>query len=356
MSVAASVFRAFAVGIAFTAAGVAAADRVVVKGDTLQGSVQSITKDHIVMKTVYGKGELVIAIEDVESIETDAPFHVMHGDDVRTIGPVVGVSGEEIRVAESGAAPVAFAWEDVYVARRDPGPEANFLERTPVALPYWSGHFDLSFAATQATDDTLSLAAGLGLQRERGPHRTRTGVTYRLAQQKLQGESNDTTSNELRGFLRQEYDFAPRWFAYGSIDGEYDEIERLSFRTVPRLGVGRRVYESEAAWFSVDAGGAYVYERFFGGSTNQYPGLALGAESDWDLPILGANWHNRLDYTPSFEDFLGDYLLRFETVLLLPLWEALSFRFSVVNVYDSTPAEGTDENSLSSLIGLSYGF
>jgi hypothetical protein len=29
---------------------------------------------------------------------------------------------------------------------------------------------------------------------------------------------------------------------------------------------------------------------------------------------------------------------------------------SLVNLYDSTPAEDTDENNLSTLIGLSYGF
>lgn len=347
---------ALALTLVSLVASAARADRVTVKGATLEGTVKSITKTELVMETVYGKGDLVIAIEDVESIETEAPFHVMHGDDVRTIGPVVGVSADAIRVAETGAAPVELAWGEVYSARRDPGPEASLLERAPVELPYWSGNFDLAFAATQATDDTLSLATGFGLRRERGPHRTRTGVTYRLSQQKMQGQSNDTTSNELRGTLRQEYDFAPRWFAFGSIDGEYDEIERLSLRTVPRLGVGYKVYESESAWFSVDAGGAYVYERFFGGSTNQYPGLALGAESDWELPIMGASWHNRLDYTPSFEDFLGDYLLRFETALLIPMWEAISFRVSIVNLYDSTPAEGTDENSLSTLIGLSYGF
>ncbi|MCU0669725.1 MAG: DUF481 domain-containing protein [Myxococcota bacterium] len=339
------------------AAGASRADRVVVKGDTLQGTVKSITKTEIVMETVYGKGEIVIAVEDVESIETEAPFHVMHGDDVRTIGPIVGITPEAIRVAEIGAAsPVELSFADVYTARRDPGPEANLLERAPVELPYWSGDLDLAFSATQATDDTLALATGFRLARERGPNRTRTGIAYRLAQQKLQGEDTDTTNNEVRGFLRHEYDFAPRWFAFGSAEAEYDEIERLSIRGVPRLGVGYKVYESEAAWFSVDAGGAYVYERFFGGDVNQYPGLALGAESDWDLPIFGANWHNRLDYTPSLVDFIDDYLLRFETAVSIPLWEAISFRVSLVNLYDSTPAEDTDENNLSTLIGLSYGF
>lgn len=342
--------------LAITVAAPADADRVVVKGDTLHGTVKSITSKELVMETVYGTGEITIALADVESIETEAPFHVMHGDDVRTVGPIVGASGETIRVAEADAAPVELAWDGVWSARRDPGPEASLFERAPVELPYWSGSFDLAFSATQATDDTLSLATGLGLRRERGPHRSRLGTSWRLAQQKLQGGSNDTTANELRGFGRHEFEFAPRWFAFGSGEVEYDEIEELSIRAVPRLGLGRRLYESESAWFSVDAGGAYVYERFFGGSTNQYPGLALGAESDWQLPILGASWHNRLDYTPSFEDFTGDYLLRFETAFLIPIWEAISFRVAIVNLYDSTPAEDTDENSLASLIGLSYGF
>jgi len=197
-------------------AGGAAADQVVVKGATLEGTVKTITKKEIVMETVYGKGDLVIAVEDVEAITTDAPFHVMHGDDVRTVGPVVGLAPDAIRVAAPGGAPVELAFGEVYTARRDPGPDASLLERAPVELPYWSGSFDLAFAATQTTDDTLSLATGLGLRRERGPHRTRSGITWRMAQQKLKGGSNDTTANELRGSLRHEYDFAPRWFVFGS--------------------------------------------------------------------------------------------------------------------------------------------
>lgn len=272
MGRASTLFRVILAAITLGAASPAVADRVVVKGDTLHGTVKSITSKALVKETVYGKGEITIELADVESIETEAPFHVMHGDDVRIIGPIVGVSGESIRVAEAGAAPVELAWDAVWSARRDPGPEASLLERALVELPYWSGRFDLAFSATQATDDTRSLATGLGLQRERGPHRSRLGATWRLAQQKLQGGNNDTTANELRGFGRHEFEFAPRWFAFGSGEAEYDEIEELSLRAVPRLGVGRRLYESENAWFSVDAGGAYVSERFFGGSTNQYPG------------------------------------------------------------------------------------
>ena len=52
----------------------AAADRVTVKGTVLEGTVKSITAKHVVLETVYGKGDLVIKTEDVSAIETDAPF------------------------------------------------------------------------------------------------------------------------------------------------------------------------------------------------------------------------------------------------------------------------------------------
>jgi putative salt-induced outer membrane protein YdiY len=342
---------ALAIGIG---AASASADRVVVKGITLEGTVQSISAAGIVMTTVYGGGELSIAAGDIESIQTDGSFHVIHGDDVRTVGPVVGLTPEVIRVQEGGV-PVEIPLSEMLTAVRDAGPDANLLQRMDVALPFWSGNVDLSFGATQATDDSVSVGIGTGLARERGLHRSRWNGTYRFDRQNPKDEDSSTTANELRGFLRHEYSFLPRWFVFGSVDGEYDEVEKLSFRTVPKAGIGHRLYQSERAWFAVDAGGAYVWERFFGGDINQYPGATFGAESDWQLPF-GAVWHSRGDYTPSLENFRNDYILRGETSLSLPVWKAIAFKVSVVDVYDSTPADDADYNSLSTLAGLSYGF
>ena len=347
----AGVLLAIGLGVA----GSAAADRVVVKGIALEGAVRSITTTSIVMTTVYGGGELTVAVADIESITTETIFHVIHGDDVRTIGPVVGLTPETIRLEVAGS-PVDIPLSEVHTTVRDAGPDANLLERADVALPFWSGNVDLAFGATQATDDSVSVATALGLARERGAHRSRWNGSYRFDRQNPKHEDSSTTANELRGFLRHEYVFAARWFAFGSVDGEYDEVEKLSFRTVPKAGIGYRVYESENAWFSVDAGGAYVYERYFGGDINQYPGLTFGAESDWKLPFAGAVWHTRGDYTPSLEDFRGDYILRGETSLSMPVWKAVSFKMSLVDVYDSTPAEDADYNSLTTLAGLSYNF
>jgi putative salt-induced outer membrane protein YdiY len=336
--------------------GVASADRVTVKGVVLEGSVKSLDAKQIVFETVYGKGDLTISLADIEAIETEGDFYLWHGDDIETVGRLVGATPEAIQMDKTAEGRVDVPTAELLVARRSPGEDADLVERAHVELPYWSASFDVAFSATQATDDTLALTTGLGVQRTRGPARTKLGARYQLGKEKKDGESSDTTANEIRGFLRQEYDLTSRLFAFGQLDAEYDEVESLSIRLVPKAGLGYFLYKSENLWLSVDAGPAYVYERFFGGDTNKYPGIGFGAESDWKLPILGASWHNRLDYTPSFKDFFGDYLLRFETGLLIPMTESLSLKFALIDAYDSTPADDAKKNSLSTLVGLALGF
>jgi hypothetical protein len=72
----------------------------------------------------------------------------------------------------------------------------------------------------------------------------------------------------------------------------------------------------------------------------------------YHLPY-GAHFDGRVDYLPAVNDFTGDYLLRGEAGLTMPLVDPISAKFSVLDLYDSTPAVGTDHNSLFIAIGLS---
>ena len=248
--------RVLAAGLAFCvalAASAAEADRVLVKGIPLEGKVKSITKQEIVMETVLGRGELAIAVEDIESIETTALFQVTHGDDLRTLGQVVGLTPEAIRLSVPGAEPVELAFSDVYTARRAPGPDANLYQKAKAELPYWSGNVDLTGFVEFGSADTFVLETALGVERKRGPHHTSARVSYLFDTEKVDG-SWETFDNQIYGDFRQEYAFAPRWFVFGFADGEYDEAYRVSIRTMPTLGAGYKLFESESASFRVDTG------------------------------------------------------------------------------------------------------
>lgn len=348
----------------------AAADRVTVKGTVLEGTVKSISAKEVVMKTVYGKGDLAIATEDVSAIETDAPFHVYKTDDGTEVGPVVGISTAGVTLAREDGGRAEVPFDQVQAAPRDAGPDAGWLERRPVESPWWSGNVDLALSATESTHDASALALGFGMTRERGPSRLKFGASY------LRGTTQDDftrgddpttpgvdesedgseqiTADELRGFLRQEYDLTARVFALGSLEAEHDGLESLSYRLIPKVGAGYKIVNSEDAYVAVDAGLAFVYEAFYSPDHNSYAALALGGEHKWKLPWLGTTWYSRLDYLPSITEPLDDYRMRGETGLMIPIVEQLALKASVIDSYNAQPAEDTSANTLTTLMGLSF--
>jgi hypothetical protein len=336
------------------AAPAARADRVTVKGTTLEGTVLAVNAKTVQMKTVYGDGTLTLRTADVTRMETAGTFRVYHGE-AMTEGQTLVVAGASLEVAGTSV-PLASLHAVQNVAPEEA--ELGILDRIALTYPFWSGNFDLAFNYTDSTVNSLSLATALTLRRQKAPTRFLLGVSYwrSTSEDALGDDEGNVLANELRGITRFEYDFAPRWFAYGSLEGEHDAVERVAFRGIPKAGIGYKVWEvPETAYFAVDAGAAWVYERFFGGARNDFVSLALGAETSYKLPF-GAVWFARLDYLPSLEDWAGDFLLRGETSLLFPLTEHWALKTSLVDLYDATPAEGAESNSLQTLVGVSVLF
>jgi putative salt-induced outer membrane protein YdiY len=242
------------------------------------------------------------------------------------------------------------------VIQREPDPDADILDRMELAPPYWDGSFDFAYNTSRATDDTLGMSLGLNLERERGPSLLRIRTSGRFGKQKDRGEDERTNENQLLGEISQKYDIADRWFVQGSFDAMDDEVESHSLRSVPKLGVGYELYDTEDLTVSIAAGPAYVYQRYFGGSTEDYAALGFAAESEWDLPWADAVWYTRLGYTPSVTDWTTDYLVRGETWLEIPLAGPFAFKASILNIYNNSPADGTDRNSLNTSLGLSAEF
>lgn len=344
------------------------ADTVTVKGVVLEGKVKSVSAKRVVMETIYGKGDLAIATEDVSAIETEAPFHVYKEDDGVKVGRVVGITPTALTVASDDGAPADVPFDQVQAAPRDAGPDANWFRRREVASPWWSSHYDLSFSSTESTIDSTALALGFGATRERGPSRLKLGASYLRSttqddftrgddpltpEDESEDGSEEITASELRGFIRQEYDLTARVFGFGSLEAEHDGVEAVAYRAIPKLGAGYKIVNREDLYVAVDAGGAYVYESFYGAGHNSYAAVALGGEHKWKLPLLGANWYSRVDYLPSITDPLDDYRLRGETGLLVPLMEQLALKASLIDAYNAQPAEDTSANTLTTLLGLS---
>jgi putative salt-induced outer membrane protein YdiY len=331
----------------------ALADQVTVKGTTLEGTVLAVGAKTVQMKTVYGDGTLTLKTADVTEIRSDGVFRVYHGESL-TEGSTLLVSAETLEV-NGTSVPLASLHA---VQNTTPEGELSLMDRIALAYPFWSGNFDLAFNYTDSTVNSLSLATGLSLRRVKAPTRFLITASYwrSTSEDELGNNEGNVLANELRGLTRFEYDFAPRWFAYGSLEGEHDAVERIAFRGIPKAGIGYKVWEvPETSYVSVDAGAAWVYERFFGGERTDYFSLAVGAEASHKF-ANGWIWFARLDYLPSVEDWVDDFLLRGETSLVFPLTEHFALKTSLEDLYDATPAEGAESNSLQTLVGVSVLF
>lgn len=337
----------------------AAADRVTVKGTVLEGTIKSVSSGSVVMSTVYGSGDLTIPTADVSAIETDAPFHVYKADDGTAVGRLVDISPAAVTVASSDGGTTEVPFDDVQAAPRDYGEEASFVQRRRREAPWWSGNFDTSFSANEGTTDTRAFHVGLGAARERGPSRLRLGASFIHSSNKEEfpdpGErtTRDVTASEIRGWARQEYDLAKKWFGFGSYSIEHDGVEEVHVRHIGGIGGGYKVIDTETFYFAVDSGPSYVWESLYDGTLNNYLALAFGAETRWALPWNGASWFTRLDYLPSITDWTDDYRLRGETGVTVPLIDPVNFKVSLIDEYNSQPSEDAKANNLKTLVGLS---
>lgn len=357
-------FVALGAGLLVVSAMAVHADEVTSKGTVLKGAVKSLNSGGIIFDPAYGKGSLAIKWEDIEDLRTEASFQILHGDGAELDAPVTGMSGGKLRVGSAYIDP-----STITLASPLSGDGLSCRDRMRSAWRYWHGNFDVGFNAQQATTDTTGFVLGLKATRSQGPTRLILGADYRYGTQKSKGEPTVTTLDKAVGAVRGEYDFTERIYGYASGDATYDGIQRLSIRGVPKLGVGytfweEKLDETRRNFLQADIGGSWVYESYFGGTVdgtyfpatdNDYFGVAIGAQAGYHLPYGSlVTW--RVDYLPAVDDFTGDYLMRNELALYVPLIDPVSAKFGLLDEYDSTPAIGSDHNSLFVTLGLSVGW
>jgi putative salt-induced outer membrane protein YdiY len=195
----------------------------------------------------------------------------------------------------------------------------------------------LAFAFTDATTDTTSFSTALELRRKKRPTDFFFGAYYFFGSTKESGGSRATTENRLLGRTRIDRDLTDRSFAFGQVSAEYDEIQRLSLRTDPVAGVGYRFVAREKLTISSRSGPGYVYQRYFGGDTEDYFTILFGGDLEADLPY-GSKFRWRAEYLPAVPDWKDNYLIRTTADWTMSISGWLDFKIAVFDTYNNQPA------------------
>ena len=348
---------ALGLSAALLAAGVARADQVTSKGTVLRGKITAVNGAGISFAPEYGTGSINIKWEDIEDLKTDGNFQLLYGEDEEADTPLQGLSNGTLFTGASleGATQIDIKTIHSGVAIGPDGP--SWRDKVRSSFRYWDGNLDLGFNTQQATTDTLGLLLDFGTTRKKGPTRLILGANYRYGTQQAKGESKTTIQDQWYGLVRGEYYLTTPLYLFASGEATYDAIQRLSIRGIPKAGVGYNFWEEvldidRRNFFAGEVGGAWVYERYFGGATNDYFAIAFALIAGYYLPY-GGHFDGRVDYLPAVDNFTVDYLLRSQAALTMPLVDPISAKLSVLDEYDNTPAANTDRNSLFVSAGLS---
>jgi hypothetical protein len=338
--------------------GTASADEVTSKGTVLHGKVTSLSGAGISFAPEYGAGTLTIKWADIENITTDGPFQVLYGEDQEVDAPLQGFSDGKL---QAGTATIEV--KTLVSGFPIGGGGLSFNDRMRNYWRYWDGNFDVGLNVQQSTTETTGFLLGFSTVRTNDPTKLTLGANYRYSTEKKSGESRSVIQDQATGLIRGDYSFTPRIYGFASGDATYDAIQRLSIRGVPKVGAGYVIWEDKLDvdkrnYLQGEAGGAYIYERYFSNSVprdRDYFAVAFGLLAGYYLPY-GAHADWKLDYLPAVNDFTGQYLLRNEAALTLPLMDPISAKFSLLDEYNNRPAANTNHNSLYLAFGLSLGW
>ena len=334
---------------------IASAAGVFTKGQELQGSVVGVSTDGVQFETIYGQGSIVIPWTDVEHIRSDKEFFILLKEADILVGRIWGLDDGRLLIGKDFETAVRIPVEQILRSITREQYDTSRLERLRVRYRYWTANVDLSFGFTEATTDTTSLSTALELRRKKKPTEFFFGGYYFFRTSKESGKSRVTDENRLFGRTRLDRDLTDRLFAIAQITAEYDEIQNLSLRAVPVVAAGYRFVDSEKFTISGRSGPGYVYQRYFGGDTDNFFTITFGGDLEAELPY-GSKLRWSADYLPEVTDWQGNYLIRTSADWTMPINGWLDFKIAVFEIYNNRSPEDTDRSTFTTTAGLSFRF
>ena len=163
-----------------------------------------------------------------------------------------------------------------------------------------------------------------------------------------------TDANRMGGAWKLDYDITKKWYLYNLAGVGYDEIRKIDLRYEVGPGIGYHLVQATNFFLNTEVGANYQKEERSDDTELSRFYARVGQNCAWKItPRL--SWDEKVEYLPSVED-VDIYKIRFETNLRYALLQNLFLNFSLIDTYDSRPADGVTQNDLQlrSSIGVKF--
>lgn len=162
------------------------------------------------------------------------------------------------------------------------------------------------------------------------------------------------SENRMDGSSKTDFNLGKRVFVYNLGGAGHDEIRKIDLRYEEGPGIGYHLITRSNFVFNVESGANYQAQYFSDRTKNENFYVRLAEDFTWKINNR-LTWDEKLEYFPRVENG-NQYRARFETNLKYLLLQNLSLNLTVIDQYDSEPANGVDKNDLQvrSSLGLKF--
>jgi putative salt-induced outer membrane protein len=166
--------------------------------------------------------------------------------------------------------------------------------------------------------------------------------------------STKTDANRMSGLVKTDFDLTKKWYVYNLAGMGYDELRKIDLRYEIGPGVGYHLIQATNFFLNTEAGATYQREERTDGTAQSRFFGRLAENGTWKItPRL--SWDEKFEYMPSLEES-GEYRIRFETNVRYAMLQNVFLNFSILDIYDSQPANGIRKNDLQirSSVGVKF--
>ena len=169
------------------------------------------------------------------------------------------------------------------------------------------------------------------------------------------GETDGTESaNNMAASLQTDLDFGPYTYFYNAGNVGYDVIRKIDLQYGVGPGVGRHLYRKPAFALDVESGVNYQVQERSEGESPESAYLRLADNLTWKLAER-VTFSKKFEFQLSCQD-ASQFRIRLDSNLSYRLWNSLSLNLTLLDVYDTNPAPGVDQNELQLRSSLGFTF
>ena len=274
----------------------------------------------------------------------------------RITGEIIKENSETISLETKTIGIVSIKKDDIErIKRTNKKKEKVVLSQEKEKAPevIWKKEISAGYNATRGNteDDQFASSIFINMNRTKKDEITLKGNMF------VSTVDDETNAQTWYTMARYAFSFgkSKHWYNFYRTELDHDKFAKIDYRLTPAAGIGYWFFDNPDLKLMAEIGGGVEHTEY-NNETENSDEMVLIPRTYYEQDFFGFfTLVNNLYFYPLITDW-GEYRLRSESSVIIPGAHGLSVKLSLVNDYNSNPAEGAKKHDKRFISSLVYGF